>query len=227
MNIEVFAIAWNEQKNLPQFVAWYNFASKITILDNNSTDNTVTHALAMGCEVQSFGGNEQNNLEMLKAKEECWKNSKADWVIVCDIDEFIYHPDLWNILSTTDASIIQCQGYQMISEVNIPFVQVNKGSREPLYDKCICFRPDKIKSINWEPGCHTCKPKGNVKILSDVIKLLHFSLIGREETMERYESYLNRMSKSDKDKGFAYHYNKDIAEEWFNKYLNSAEEVNF
>ena len=52
---------------------------------------------------------------------ECWKASRglADWVIVTDIDEHLYHSDLSTLLIRYKAqgtTFIPALGYQMISE---------------------------------------------------------------------------------------------------------------
>ena len=52
---------------------------------------------------------------------ECWKRSRgsADWVIVIDIDEHLFHPDLTEVLmryKTLGITIVPALGYQMISE---------------------------------------------------------------------------------------------------------------
>src|SRR4029453_15618648 len=51
----------------------------------------------------------------------CWKESRgvADWVIVADIDEFLYHPDFLGYLRRSRKRGVTCipaLGYEMLSE---------------------------------------------------------------------------------------------------------------
>lgn len=227
MKIETFAIAWNEERAIDQYIEWYNFADKITILDNHSTDKTVEIALAKGCTVIPYGTNEQNNKIMLETKENCWKGSTADWVIVGDIDEFIYHPNLLNLLANTEATIIRCKGYQMVSEQIDLYKNVKEGTHWDLYDKCICFKPTKITEMNWESGCHRCHPRGEVRFLENEVKLLHFNLIGREAVQNRYTDYDNRRGEWDRSvqAGYQYAYKDKAMENWFNSFYNRREKV--
>ena len=227
MIIDVFAIAWNEERQLDQFLDWYSFADKITILDNHSTDNTATIAKTRGCEVVEWGGNKQDNREMRDIKEKCWKGSKADWVIVCDIDEYLYHPEFTTILEQTKATVVRSEGYQMVSETHELNKDIKFGARERLVYKCICFRPNRITRMNWGYGCHNCSPWGQVEYLKDSIKLLHFHYNGREALQKRYEEYRTRIGDWDLEHGAGIHYMFDEKKfnEIFDMYLNRKEKV--
>jgi glycosyltransferase involved in cell wall biosynthesis len=189
-----------------QFIDWYSYADTITILDNHSSDRTAKIALSRGCKVVPYGTNEQDNLLMAKVKETCWQGSTADWVIVCDIDEFVYHPVLREVLSNTPASVIKCVGYHMVSEDLALNKDVKYGTRAPVYDKCLIFKPSRILKMNWTLGCHSCEPTGDVCYLEGVVNLFHFHYIGRAQVHSRYNQYLQRMSKSDLENGWGIHY---------------------
>lgn len=205
MKIDTFVLAWNEERLINDFISWYD-GTNITVLDNISTDNTVQIARSRGCKVIQYGNNTQNNDIMRLVKETCWKNSTADWVIVCDMDEFIYHPKFFKVLSDTKASIIKCTGYQMVSENAIPPSDAYMGAHDPLLDKCLCFRPDKIINMNWDYGCHNCNPSGEVSYLINTVKMFHYNLLGRAEFKDRRRQYRERMSDWDKTHGVAIHY---------------------
>ena len=225
--IDVFVLAWNEERLIQQFIDWYSFATSITILDNYSTDNTVAIARDNNCNIIQYGSNQQDNKAMLEIKESCWKNSDADWVIVCDMDEFIYHPKLLKLLSQTSATVIKTIGYQMVSIENALAKNIKIGSREPGLDKSICFKPKDIQSMNWEYGCHNCKPIGNVRYLENSVKMLHYSMLGKEAFKLRWLQYRNRMSDWDKSMGTGLHYlwSNEIMDSEFNRYLSTSEKV--
>lgn len=201
----MFVLAWNEERMINQFIDWYSYAN-ITVLDNHSTDSTVSIAKARGCNVVSFGGDQQDNRDMTSIKEECWKDSKADWVFVCDMDEFLYHPKLLTLLSQTSASVIKASGYHMISEENMLLADVKTGVKDFKFDKYVGFRPNKITKMNWLHGCHLAHPEGEVITLQNTVKLLHYNMIGRDTFKSRRRQYRDRMSQWDIDNGAGKHY---------------------
>lgn len=216
MKVEVFTIAWNEERYIKQFIDYYNWADKITVYDNCSTDNTARIAKDSGCIVIPYGKDEQDNKVMLEVKANCWKDSKADWVIVCDVDEWLYHKDgmrkTLEFINTTEATIIETVGYSMISEEYKPLKEVDTGFYDATgnSNKCVCFRPDRIDDMGWSIGCHRCEPIGDVKAITyPGIMLLHYHLIGRKEVKERFNDYASRMSKSDLKNKYGLHYTMD------------------
>ena len=228
VKIEAFTIAWNEEKVIGQYIDHYtSIVDHITVFDNFSTDKTVEIARKRGCLVRPFGSSIlHDEIVQLKLKEDCWKDSGADWVIVTDIDEFLYHPDFRRFLSETEATVIQPDGHLMVSEDCLPFRQVRTGAKEPL-GKTVCFRPSEIKAMNWTPGCHNCSPKGNVKLSVGETKLLHFFLIGRKEFKERWKRNISRFSENDKRCGYGCHYlfSDQRMDDYFNDHLARAEVV--
>lgn len=227
MKIETFVLAWNEERLIEQFVDWYKFSDRITVLDNHSTDNTTSIAKRLGCSIISYGTHQQDNRLMTQVKEECWKQSDADWVIVCDMDEFIYHPCLLDVLQKTSATVVKCVGYQMVSEQTAPVVQIKYGAREINNDKCLCFKPKAIQAMNWLHGCHLCDPVGDVRFLENTIKLLHFNYVGKDSFKRRWHQYAERMSDWDKQVGAGKHYlfPEDQMNAEFDKYLSRVEKV--
>jgi hypothetical protein len=217
MKIETFVISWNEERLIEHYIDWYSkVADKITILDNHSSDRTAEIAKFKGCEVIPWGGPEQNNYDMLRIKNECWKKSKADWVIVGDMDEFLFMPNFNTVLANTNATIVKPAGYTMVSENFIPPKEARYGYRDTGYDKTILFKPEAIKEMNWQPGCHISNPEGKV-IFNDSDpqwKLLHFHLLGRLAVHRRYAEYSGRMSQSDKDHRHGW------------QYLSTTDEIN-
>lgn len=211
MRIEVFTIAWNEEENIKQFLDHYAFADLITVYDNHSTDRTVEICMGRGCKIIEFGNGQQNNMDMLAVKQASWMGSEADWVIVCDVDEIFYHENgvrttLRSVLQQTDTTIIQAFGYNMVSEKKSPWNEIKQGVREIFFDKCVCFRPSEIKNMMWQPGCHNCNPQGNVVTRNEGFLLLHYKMIGRQETLSRWKAYCARMSRFDLINGYGIEY---------------------
>ena len=102
-----------------------------------------------------------------------WQQSRgrAAWVIMVDIDEFIYHPNLLGYLyecKQTGVTAIEAIAYEMITDTfpsaDLPLTQtVTCGVREPFYDKLCIFNPNAIACSNFRPGRHTAAPTGRVR----------------------------------------------------------------
>lgn len=226
MKIEVYVVTWNEEKNLEQYLNWYSWATDVVVLDNYSDDKTCEIAERLGCKVEKWDSSGVLNTTIKnKVTEECWLDSKADWVIVADVDELIYYPKIEEMLFT-NKSIIKCSGYQMISEECKPFAEIKTGTRDKQYDKCVMFRPKEIDRMNWTIGLHSCKPTGNVSYFTGP-KLLHYKMAGRQALKDRYAEYHNRRSKNDIENNYGYQYsfNEQEIDRRFNAVLEKAKRV--
>jgi hypothetical protein len=145
---------------------------------------------------------------LMSIRNNCWKQSDADWVIVCDIDEFIYHPNLIEVLSNIDATHIVTEGYEMMSEV-LPttngqiYDEIKLGFFKPDYSKPCLFKPIDVKDINFSPGSHTANPIGNIKSTKNSgIKLLHYKYLNRDVLINKYALYAIRQSSEMKANGW-------------------------
>jgi glycosyltransferase involved in cell wall biosynthesis len=211
MKVEVYAIARNEEKMMPYFIRHYSQFAKIVIIENNSTDNTVAIAQSMGARVWKCDiPDERSNMWFLSVKNNFWKASKADWVIVCDADEFVWHPDIINILSNTNATIIQPTFFEMLSE-KFPTIE------NQIYDevktgvigmsKMNIFRPSEIKEINYGAGCHEAWPTGNINIeFNSGIMTLHMRFLSLQYTLQRKKEAEKRLCMEDKELGLGSHF---------------------
>lgn len=202
MKIDVFTTCYNEEIILPYFLKHYKeFANNITIYDNMSTDNSLSIMKDFGVNVIPF---ETHNMfeeqVLIDIRNSCWKNSDADWVIVCDTDELIYHKNLVGFLSETNLTHVVTEGYEMMSEV-LPttegqiYEELKMGFFKVDYSKPCLFKPKEIVNINFSPGSHTASPTGNVISSNDTgIKLLHYKYLNREVLINKYAHYKIRQS---------------------------------
>jgi len=216
MNIEVYTICYNEEFLLPFFLNHYTShikANKIVIYDNHSTDKSVEIAKSFNkCEVEVIPYDTNNTLDdnrYLEIKNNCWKNSKADWVIICDIDELIYIKD-FNLLYDENVNIYKPKGFQMISDT-LPDInkglltdQITYGSPDIKYSKCAIFRP-KIANINYDHGAHTCKPSQPITPTADIL-LLHYKYINYEYVVNNFKNRFDRLSRNNIRHGYGGHY---------------------
>lgn len=215
MKIEVYIIAWNESDTIHLTIKHYKeFCDKVVLYDNYSTDNTREIAESLGAEVRLFGEKGQlSDKWYLKIKNHCWKESDADWVIICDADEILYHPYLlFNLKSATNKgdTIFHTYGWNVFSN-HVPrgsFLELQNGFHDKNYSKTVIFNPKEIKEINYGYGCHESQPRGNVK-WSDVTPVLfHYRNIGGvEKLVERHKMYRKRLSALNRELKLGIHYN--------------------
>jgi hypothetical protein len=219
IKIHLYTISWNEEGMLPHFLKYYTqFCEKIFIYDNLSTDLTKEIALSYsGVEFLQYDTSGEIRDDIyLKIKNEAWKKSrdKADFVIVCDIDEFIYHHNLNELLQkikNENISIVKSVGYNMINETypnadsNI-FDSIQYGARSTDFDKVILFNPNLIEEINYQVGAHKCVPIGKINYSINEFKLLHYKYLDLERVIQRYTQMSLRLSEYNKKNGLGFHY---------------------
>lgn len=165
--------------------------ANITIFDNRSIDNSREIINAAGCTLIDYNSQDEIRDDLyLKIKNSCWKKSKADWVCVVDIDEFLELPVNADLKNT---SIVKTKGYDMIgpppSRLGVP---------NSMYSKLCFFRPNQIQEINYLPGCHTANPIGNIIYSPFTVPLLHYKYISPDYVYSRHKMYEKRLSKINK-----------------------------
>ena len=221
MNIEVFTLTYNNEKMLRYFLRHYStFCSKITVFDNQSTDNTVDVAKEYGAEVIEYDTNNTfDEATLVSICNSCWKESSADWVIIVAVDEFVYHPEIIKTLEKVNTTTIYLPFYNMFAE---KFPETNGQ----IYDEVVMgtlglwgkalsmFRPSALSSTNYDPGGHGAKPIGNITIeRNSGIKILHMSCLGKDFVREHHRIGASRLSEQNKLNEWGSHYNQP-EEEW-------------
>jgi hypothetical protein len=207
---------------LPFMLDYYDqFVDKIYIYDNYSTDNS-KKILAEQSKVKVIKFETSNSFDDLThndIKNNCWKKSrgKADYVIVCDVDEFLYHPQLNNFLIQSfkeRISFFTPLGYNMYSPYfpeyqseKLIIDNVKSGIFDIDFSKSIIFDPHRIVEINYTAGAHFCCPWGIVRTKEDEkLKLLHYKNLGVEYVLSRYNLYRKRLSESNIENEYGTHY---------------------
>lgn len=221
LKIELYLLCFNEAKMILHTLNYYSkICSKITIIDNQSTDNSIR--LARNFKNVTFksleSGNEYVEDQLTESRNNCWKGSTADYVIVCDMDEFLYDEHLVEkLLQAKEQAIIMPMviGYNMMSDdfpndYDQPITsQVKHGVKSCRFDKNIIFDPKRVKEINYRPGAHICYPQFYEGTVTDPLmelKLLHYKYLGRDYLYQKHEGYMNRMSEISREKKHGYEY---------------------
>jgi glycosyltransferase involved in cell wall biosynthesis len=221
INIELYLLCYNEERMIVHTLNYYSkICSKIIIIDNGSIDSSLKLAKKYAnIEIRHLKTNDEYVEDLLvESRNNCWKESTADYVIVCDMDEFLYDENLESKLLTAKNNgviIPMVIGYNMMSDYfpedyDRPITkQVQEGLRDKMFDKNIIFDPKKVKDINYGPGSHQCNPLFYEDRVVDPLiefKLLHYKYIDKEYICKKHEKYSKRMSTVSKEKRHGYEY---------------------
>jgi predicted O-methyltransferase YrrM len=141
-------------------------------------------------------------------------------------------------LEKEDCSIILSKGYNMVNlEDDLVFENIKYGIRAKQYDKYYLFNKSKIKEINYEAGCHSANPIGEIKFSKNIYNLYHYTMLSEQYLIDRYKRNFERLSKQNKKNGWGVHYKESeqtirdkftIAKQWFrdNKTFNLEQAIN-
>lgn len=237
--VHYYAVCWNEEKMLPFVFSYYGkFVDRFFIYDNGSTDRTEEIIAAQpNAELIPFETEGFDDIVHADIKNNCWKHSrgKADYVVVCDIDEFAYNPDMkvfLNNLNKNCVSLPTPYGYSMFSKI-FPEIgkgeiteQVRTGVPDEGYSKCILFDPHRIIEINYDPGAHICHPLGVVNRNADY-KVLHYKNLDIEAVLRRTRINAARLSPTNREHnlGFGYLYPEERIRKEFEEGLAKSQDV--
>jgi hypothetical protein len=205
----------------PFFFRHYDpFVSQYVIFDDHSSDGSLdllhSHPKV---EVQPFVRSDPDSFAVseMSISNECWKRSRgrADWVVLIDVDEHLFHADLSALLMRYKAAgitIVPALGYQMISEEflrpgDLPCETFTYGAPWDTYSKLTLFDPSAISEIDYCVGRHRANPKGQVIApLRDELLLLHYKFLGFERTRARHQQLRNGLRSKDFENGWGYQY---------------------
>jgi len=222
MNINVFLLCFNEAPLLPHTIKHYKKylpSCKITIYDNESTDNSVKIAKELGCFVVSWNSNNIQDEDLqISLRNNIWKDCKDGWIIMADMDEFlcVNEDDLRREMNS-GVTILNIKGYDMIgesetldlSDINLDIIK--KYINNHYENKNLCFLREAITDMNYGPGSHTCNPIGKVVYSSNVYINKHMSCLGLEFLKNKHIERYERNEKM-RMKGYNIHYKQNIGE---------------
>jgi glycosyltransferase involved in cell wall biosynthesis len=243
MKIDVYTWAWNEEKVLPFFLDHYSsFCNTIYVVDNESTDSSHDiYAKYPKVKVIKNTSKSLDDINLSYSKSTLYRELSrgvADWSIIVDVDEFLYHPNLLSILEQYKKEGVQVpkvKGFDMISETLPEYKegsslldQVKTGCYSLNYSKpCIV---DTNYDITYGLGCHpqnTPIPHKVKRSEREDLKLLHYKNLGFNYIYNRFQLLNSRRSERNKQFNFGSHYTKakETIEKEFNTLLNNSEIV--
>lgn len=243
--ILLITLCYNEEYLLHPFINYYQqYCDKLLFIDGGSTDNSKQIIESYEkCQYIRDEANDANESVFLKIKNHLWKDYRNDYdyVIIVDVDEFLYYPTgifgLIEDMEKSSCSIIQPNGFSMVERYrNVPVYDYKfehkfvytKGIEDNNYNKNCLFNIKDIEDINFHPGAHFSTPTGNIRhFIHKDLKLLHYKYIGLEEFLERVKINRERLSEENKKNGWGYHNLASDSEHkaYFEEILLKAKEV--
>lgn len=221
----VVAVCFNEAAILPFFLDHYiHFlgAKKVVLHDGGSTDGTAEIAARYPeVELVVKVSEKLDDRELMAIRNEEWKKyrDECDWMVVCDVDELLYHPRLRAKLAEfkrDGVTLPMVEGFEMLSKEHPRHVpgryiweSIQTGTPNPqYYNKNLIFDP-RI-DINYLLGCHSCAPTGPVR-RSDtfVFKNLHYRMLSHEHIVQKSLRAAARLSDWNKQTNAGFHYRQN------------------
>ncbi len=207
---------------LPFFMRHYqSWIDRFVIFDDGSTDGSIEYLASFkNVEVRRFEREFEDSLVESHRflYDTCWQEStgKADWVVVTNLDEHLFHPTPLKYLydcKKNGVTAVPGLGFQMITDL---FPRENQhlahdvklGMPWPQMSKLSLFDPNAISATNYAVGRHTAQPEGNaVYPAKDELLNLHFKYLGLDYLTERSRELKSGLQSV------------DIANKWGHRYL--------
>lgn len=211
MKIWVFSVCHNDAEIIPWYLRHYGqFADRILVWDDASTDGS-RELLKAHPSVTLFDC-PWSGIDEDKALHHAYDvypsaRGKADWVIWADMDEFIYHPRLLDVLRcgfdphTPEGraryakpdllpiyQVMATAGFNMMGD-GLPvngywhkqIWELNPmGVGAPVYSKPVVFRPE--AKVRWVRGKHALEETNPIVSDKPLLKLLHYRYLGAAYT---------------------------------------------
>jgi len=208
MKVDVYSNMHNEEAILPYWLRHYEtIADRIFVRDDESTDGTRAmlsrHPKVTILSIGKHNSDDAYWVTYLFPQYEHISRGLADWVIIADADEFVYHPAMHRILEKAKDQSIQvilCRGFSTVAE-SFP------ATSGPIYDEIKLGFPDRMESkwtihspdvqIRFAKGRHG--PVHNhlayARSRNTGIKLLHYRYLGENYFEQRDKKIYGRLNK--------------------------------
>jgi len=187
------------------------WVDRFVFFDDGSTDGTLELLRSkQNVEVRAFHRIRPDSfsLSAQAVRNNCWKESRgrADWVIVTDVDEHLYHPRLKSYLRDCKRRGITCipaLGFDMVTD-SLPSPHEHLARTRTLgapshgYSKLRVFDPNAIEKTNFGIGGHVAFPSGQCVLPErDELLLLHYKQLGADYVVPRNAALGKRLGKRD------------------------------
>lgn len=236
MTVHLYTRCWNDAHMLPFFFKHYDpWVDRYFVYDDGSSDDSLAllraHPRVEVRRQPSLSDPESRVESQRRLQNEIWKEArgKADWVIVTDLDEHLYHPRIVSYLQeckNKSVTVIPALGFQMISD-SFPsnseeslFDFCSTGAPDRSYSKVSIFDPNEIYETNFALGRHNAAFEGRTLAPNpDELLLFHFHYLEMTRVAARHELYLTRQRSKDLENKWGVQYtwsDVELRKQWVN-----------
>lgn len=227
MIVHLHCVCWNDIDMLHYFFRNYDEMVSHYFVDDDGSDDGTLDYLAQHSNVTVRQKPRINPdsyvLESHASHQTSWLRSRgiADWVLVVDIDEHIYHPDLSGYLQAqTEAGVtaIPALGFQMLAHESPPpevrlSDHLRRGAPWAQMSKLVLFSPDAVTNPGFAVGRHSAEPAGAVRYPErDELLLLHYKYLELKAVSRRHAAEQARRRKLDLEHDWGHRYAFDKAQ---------------
>lgn len=223
--VHLWALVWNERHMLPFFLEHYRpFVDRFFLYDDGSDDGSTEYLAGQpDVELRRFQNEGESFVESARDfYNHAWKESRgaADWVIVVNVDELVYHSSPREALARErhqGHTIVCSRGWDMVTDDfprGGPLARTaNRGVHSTEMAKLAIFAPDMIDEINYGPGRHHADPAGTIiRGRKTNFDLLHYKYLGEDYLIRRYRELSRRMKPVDQAKRYGFQYHQEEAQ---------------
>lgn len=256
MKIELYTCGYNEEFQLPFAIDyWKRFITDeselhVTYFDNLSTDRSVEILSQYDwITVIPFDtGGEMNEQVLTNIRNSCWKGSKADFCIVCDVDEVYYSKDIIKELKRLkehNIGAVACTWYalcgdevptykegmllhQQIGKAYKQYINHRPGYSE--YGKIQLFNPKMVDDMRYSFGMHFAYPQCPIVYTPNIIQIHFDKGYTWQWRWEKRQELWNRLNPQLKNAGVCVEYGFDkekIKQEYLENQQKSVDIKNF
>ena len=253
MKLDLFTLMYNESDIIPYIVDYWKKIREtidlhVTVFDNLSTDDSVK--MLSGYDwitIRYFISDGQNDVIHQKIKNDCWRDSKADFVIICDFDEIFWGDLLGELeyMKENGYNVMGCKWYAFCGE-NVPVYTegkylhelVKKGYKQyinhtPNYGhlgKFLLFDPNLVNDIQWSVGQHilySVKPAFNLYVSDKVVNFHVNKGLSEDYFVNKRKKMGKRLSDTNKKYGMAveYLYPEEKTRKEYREYVKNSVDI--
>ena len=245
MIIHLYTLCYNEIDILPWVIDYWKRlpVTKAIVYDNESTDGSKEYLQQFDwIEVRTFRTEGMNDSIQRDIKSNAWKESKGitDFVIVCDMDEIIYSPNItpilkkmkdedynvlgmpWYMLCATEQP--QYQEGKLLHEVapqHWCHQRINHDVEHEHLGKFMLFDPNKVDDMGYSVGCHISHVTPSLSLLEDTsgqVIILHINKGFSEDYFVNWrKKAYDRLSDVNKRSGYCveYGWSEEQQRKWY------------
>ena len=243
ISIEVITMWYNEEYLARFFLNHYSFEEKVRIIVDEDTNDDTLNIISSypNTKVEYIKFSDGFNNDVATARfNRCYRESKADWVILVDSDEFVLTPNLHGFLSERTEDIFMVRFYEVYRhkddkdlDPNIPIAEQRKHGVISTDKRRTNFglgcKPAVVKTgkrIVWTPGQHQIKDRSTLFVTAkDFLVGAHWSMAD-PNLIKRKLTLLERQSEHNIKVGHVSHLKgmtRDSLIEKLNSHLSDKE----